>query len=78
MSPKFPKELMPRKSKSQVTVEIRLSDGGWIKHPRTDRINFKTMPEAEEWISERIRPGEVMRVAKVSGLFFIKQELVKR
>ncbi len=69
---------MPRKSKSQVVVEIRLSDGGWIQHPRTKQMTFKTMPEAEEFISERIRPGEVMRVAKVSGLFFIKQELVKR
>lgn len=59
-------------------VEKRLSDGGWIQHPLTKKTDFKTMPQAEQWISERIRPGEVMRVCKVSGLFFIKQELVKR
>jgi|TARA_Y100000033_G_scaffold6530_1_gene5410 hypothetical protein len=69
---------MARKWKSKIAVEIRLPDGGWIQHPRTDRLIFKNMPEAQEWISERIRPGEVWRVAKVSGEFFIKQELVKR
>ena len=69
---------MPRLHKSRTLVEIRLSDGGWIQHPRTKNLIFKNMPEAQEWISERIRPGEVWRVAKVSGEFFIKQELVKR
>tara|TARA_B100000085_G_C18233227_1_gene386810 strand:- start:57 stop:329 length:273 start_codon:yes stop_codon:yes gene_type:complete len=72
------RRLMARKWKSKIAVEIRLPDGGWIQHPRTDRLIFKNMPEAQEWISERIRPGEVWRVAKVSGEFFIKQELVKR
>ncbi|QDP63517.1 MAG: hypothetical protein GOVbin4551_9 [Prokaryotic dsDNA virus sp.] len=69
---------MARLHKSRTLVEIRLSDGGWIQHPRTKNLTFKNMPEAQEWISERIRPGEVWRVAKVSGEFFIKQELVKR
>lgn len=69
---------MARKWKSETVVEIRMSDGGWIKHPRTEKVEFKTMPQAVEWIAERIRPGETMRVAKVSGEYFIKQELVKR
>tara|TARA_Y100000004_G_C8581269_1_gene272484 strand:+ start:171 stop:443 length:273 start_codon:yes stop_codon:yes gene_type:complete len=72
------RRLMARKWKSKIVVEIRLPDGGWLAHPRTEKLIFKNMPEAQEWISERIRPGEVMRVAKVSGEFFIKQELVKR
>ena len=69
---------MARKWKSRVLVETRLSDGGWIQHPRTKNLIFKNMPEAQEWVAERIRPGEVMRVAKVSGEYYIKQELVKR
>ena len=69
---------MARKWKSKILIETRLSDGGWMQHPKTTKLNFKTMPEAQEWVSERIRPGEVMRVAKVSGEYFIKQELVKR
>ena len=69
---------MARKWKSRILVEIRLPDGGWNQHPRTANLIFKNMPQAQEWVSERIRPGEVMRVAKVSGEYFIKQELVKR
>lgn len=69
---------MARKWKSKVVVETRMSDGGWIEHPKTTSIEFANMPKAVEWISERIRPGETMRVAKVSGEYFIRQELVKR
>ena len=69
---------MARKWKSKILVEVRLSDGGWMQHPKTSKIDFKTMPLAQEWVAERIRPGEVMRVAKVSGEYFIKQQLVKR
>jgi len=67
---------MPRKCKTTTVVEVRMSDGGWIKHPKS--LEFKSIPEAADWISERIRPGETMRVAKVSGEYFIKQELIKR
>ena len=67
---------MPRKCKTTTVVEIRMSDGGWVKHPKS--LDFKNIPDAAEWISERIRPGETMRVAKISGEYFIKQELIKR
>lgn len=68
---------MARKWKSETVIEIRMPDGGWVKHPKTTKTEFKTMPEAQQWISERIQPGETMRIAKVSGEYFIKQELVK-
>ena len=69
---------MPRKFKASNLVEVRMPDGGWIQHPATRKIKFITMPEAEKFIDERIRPGEVMRVARISSEYFIKQELVRR
>ena len=69
---------MPRKFKARTVVEMRMPDGGWVQHPSTRKITFFTMPEAEKFIDERIRPGEVMRVARVSSEYFIKQELVRR
>ena len=33
---------MARKWKSETVVEIRMSDGGWIRHPRTEKVEFKT------------------------------------
>ena len=35
---------MARKWKSETVIEIRMPDGGWVKHPKTTKIEFKTMP----------------------------------
>ncbi len=69
---------MPRKYKSRILIEERMPDGGYIELPGTKKRNFQTVTEAEEYINDRIQIGDVWRVARVTAVYYINQELVKR
>lgn len=69
---------MPRKYKTSTMVEKQLPDGGWVQHPDTKRKTFKTIPEAEGWLSDRLQPGEILRIARVTGEYYIQHKIVKR
>jgi hypothetical protein len=55
-----------------------MPDGGWTEFGPSKKEDFKTIPEAERWVKKRIQIGEILRIAKVSGLYFVKTRFVKR
>lgn len=65
---------MSRASRSKVVVEVEGDAGIWSLY----KEDFKTVPEAEQWVRENISFGDVMRVAKISGIFRKTAEVVKR
>lgn len=69
---------MPRKSKTTTLVERQMPDGGWVQYPGTKRTKFSTIPEAEAWLIPRMQPGEILRIARVTGEYYIQHKVVKR
>ena len=69
---------MPRKHATKVIIETRMPDGGWITLPGTKKRKFATIPEAEEFVHDRIQSGDIWRIARVTGEYHIEHRLVKR